>query len=448
MNKYKISSLFLILLIVTVVFAGCTSEMPYDENRVSLEIGFNENLGTVEVEGDEIEPGEEFIFEQGTEVTLEAIPDEGAEFERWENIDETDEEITIVMDEDLSVIAEFTATAEVDVTVEHELDFEPIDDYLDRLEEDARAEELYIELIREDDTTHTFTVNVDEEFEEKYETGITVEEEATYDMNVELRGSFVEEDTETAMQSEEPKAFYAGEKEEVEITPGAGEMETIDVNIRPQTAESLTVKMTSPDDALEELEELKLEHASYHEDDSHLARRKAVKDYVGDADEGEVKFEDGEIYNDEEFEMKPGRWDVSLVFDEHSQLEVEEDIILLPREEKRIDLVVYWEEGDLVVELAWELPPSAPENVEAETTEDGIQVSWDSVEEAESYTVVRREPEGNDYWQPIAEGVEDTEYIDEDAMPGVIYEYAVVAVNEYGLTSDYSEPTEEIILEE
>jgi len=97
--------------------------------------------------------------------------------------------------------------------------------------------------------------------------------------------------------------------------------------------------------------------------------------------------------------------------------------------------------------ISYELPPSAPTNVSAIMVDNGIKISWDEVDDAVSYNVVRKEPEGRNYWTLIDSNVTGNNIIDTSVTPTVKYQYAVVAVDENGLTSDYSEPTNEIIFE-
>jgi len=59
--------------------------------------------GTVEVDGEEVEDGWTQEYEEGTDVMLEAIPEEGWEFDEWDGIDETGEQITITMDDDIEI---------------------------------------------------------------------------------------------------------------------------------------------------------------------------------------------------------------------------------------------------------------------------------------------------------------------------------------------------------
>ena len=428
MVKIKTISILMILLAGSALFGGCTSDMPYAENRVNLQIEYNDNLGKVEVEGEQVNPGEKLIYENGTELTLEAIPDEGSEFEQWSTIEETDKKITIVMDDDLSLIAEFSASAELTVNVEHELEIQEMESYLERLREDTRAEELYVELLKDETAVHTYSINVDEEFKDSYSTGITVKEIGTYSIVVELRGSFFENETAARMQNEGQRTFYKGREDDVEIRPDV--MESVEIQARPSTADSLTIQMTSPDDALENLFELKLEHASS------LTERQAAQEYVGDADYGEVIFEDGEIYNEEEFEMMPGNWDLGLVFHD-TRVEIEE-LILLPCEEKKIELEIYREYGDIVVNIIIAESPSAPTNlrVEEKETEKYLRWDWDG-EGAAEFTILRTETDDLtevDYLEPVTEeSIEEMMYPIQDLEAG--YYYWVRAYDEDGYSS-------------
>lgn len=64
--------------------------------------------GTVEVDGDEVENGQTFEFEEGTNVTLEGVADEGFEFVAWGgNATGNETAIEITMDEDKEISANF-----------------------------------------------------------------------------------------------------------------------------------------------------------------------------------------------------------------------------------------------------------------------------------------------------------------------------------------------------
>lgn len=76
-------------------------EEPAEEYTLTIN---TEGEGTVDIEPDEEK------YEEGTEVELEAIPDDGWEFDEWSgDIEETEEEITVTMDNDKNITAHFGA---------------------------------------------------------------------------------------------------------------------------------------------------------------------------------------------------------------------------------------------------------------------------------------------------------------------------------------------------
>ncbi|MEF8835299.1 MAG: M14 family zinc carboxypeptidase [Candidatus Thermoplasmatota archaeon] len=84
-----------------------------DEKKITVEVIETYDLminiegeGTVEVDGEEVEDGWTQEYVDGTNVTLEAIPDDNWEFYEWKGTD-TGEEITITMDEDKEITAVF-----------------------------------------------------------------------------------------------------------------------------------------------------------------------------------------------------------------------------------------------------------------------------------------------------------------------------------------------------
>ncbi|MFP4142822.1 MAG: InlB B-repeat-containing protein [Thermoplasmata archaeon] len=79
---------------------------PYAPELYELTINI-EGQGTVEVYGEEVEDGWTQEYVEGTELTLEAIPDEGYEFDEWTGTDQTGDEINITMDEDKDITAHF-----------------------------------------------------------------------------------------------------------------------------------------------------------------------------------------------------------------------------------------------------------------------------------------------------------------------------------------------------
>jgi len=105
-----------------------------------------EGEGTVEIDPDQDE------YEEGTEVNLKAIPDEGVDFAYWENapaqvVDATESEIEITMEDDYDITAHFLESREFSlnvqgngtVNVEHWIDGEweevpesPVDDEMSK----------------------------------------------------------------------------------------------------------------------------------------------------------------------------------------------------------------------------------------------------------------------------------------------------------------------------
>jgi len=69
--------------------------------------------GTVEVAGDAVEDGWSEEYEEGTELSLEAIAEEGWQFEEWTgDVEEYDEDITITLEGDMDITAQFTEVGE------------------------------------------------------------------------------------------------------------------------------------------------------------------------------------------------------------------------------------------------------------------------------------------------------------------------------------------------
>ncbi len=178
---------------------------------------------TVDVEGEgtvDIDPEQE-EYEEGTEVTLSAIPDEGWYFEEWTgDYEGTEEEITITMDEDKEITAWFEEEEEVPpmyaLTVntegEGEVEIDP------EQEEYEEGTEVNLSAIPDEGWTFTnwtgdhegeeenITITMDEDkevtanFEEEEEAPYTVEQEDGNYYNVTLftepviEGRLVDED--------------------------------------------------------------------------------------------------------------------------------------------------------------------------------------------------------------------------------------------------------------
>ncbi len=79
----------------------------WQEEEVELTINID-GEATVEVDGEEVEDGWTGTYEDGTDVNLKAIPEEGWYFVEWTgNYEGTEEEMTITMDEDKEITAHF-----------------------------------------------------------------------------------------------------------------------------------------------------------------------------------------------------------------------------------------------------------------------------------------------------------------------------------------------------
>lgn len=73
--------------------------------------------------------------------------------------------------------------------------------------------------------------------------------------------------------------------------------------------------------------------------------------------------------------------------------------------------------------------PNAPSNLAATSGTDQIVLDWQSVSEAESYTVYRSTSSGSaSSGSPVGTDLTDTEYTDTDVSNGVTYYYQVTAV--------------------
>ncbi len=96
-----------VILLISAAFTGCVED---DDEMFELNVG-TDGEGTVDIEPEQDE------YEEGTEVTLTANPDEDWGFVEWTGTDETGEEITISMDEDKTITAVFEEDVVVDTYI-------------------------------------------------------------------------------------------------------------------------------------------------------------------------------------------------------------------------------------------------------------------------------------------------------------------------------------------
>jgi len=185
--------------------------------------------GTVYVDGDEVElPYEEEYF-QGTEVELEAVPDEGYRFSHWEGDVhedyEEDAEITITMDADKTLTANFEEipTYELTINAEEGGTTDPAPDTYTYEE----GEEVTVEAIPDDgyvfdewtgdytgtDAEITFVIEEDMEITAWFEEEVVVEE---YDLTINIEGQG------TTDPAEGTHTYEEGTEVTVEATPDEG----------------------------------------------------------------------------------------------------------------------------------------------------------------------------------------------------------------------------------
>jgi len=101
------------------------------------------------------------------------------------------------------------------------------------------------------------------------------------------------------------------------------------------------------------------------------------------------------------------------------------------------------ETGTLEVEILWDLPPNAPNNLTAKTAElneeKAIELNWNEVIDADSYKVFRRNTTLYlNHFTLIESDINNNKYIDINLDEEHFYEYKVISVNEIGVCSDYS----------
>ncbi len=182
----------------------------FDTDQITYELEINiEGKGTVEVDGTEFADGDTDTYLDGTDLTLEADPAEGWEFDEWQGTDETGESIIITMDEDKEITAifqedvvvetyELTLTIEGPGTVYYDLDPEAIDIYEDEVED------IWVLTLEEGTEV---TLYIDEDDEENFE---------NWDLPDTLTDELDEYDLEIVFEMDEDKEITAN-FEEVDV---------------------------------------------------------------------------------------------------------------------------------------------------------------------------------------------------------------------------------------
>ena len=82
--------------------------------------------------------------------------------------------------------------------------------------------------------------------------------------------------------------------------------------------------------------------------------------------------------------------------------------------------------------------PPVPKNLTAKAGDEKVDLSWDEVDNADSYTIKRSKTEGEPY-ETIAEDITETSYTDKDVENGTTYYYVVSAVIDGNETENSNE---------
>ena len=296
--------------------------------------------GTIEVDGEKVNewPYNE-RYEEGTEIDLEAIPDEGYEFVEWTgDYEGTDEEITLTMDDDQEVTAHFaikTYDLSVDEDGQGEVEIDPDEDEYDHstyVNLEAIPEEgwEFVEWTGDyggEDEVITITMDEDKEvtavFEEIPAYELTVEIEGAGEVEVDPEEDEYEEGTDVTLTADADEHWYfaewtgdyEGEDEEITITMDEDKDITA---VFEESTYSLTFEVIDDDD------EDPIE-------DAEIVLEKDGEEWEGETDEdGIYTFTDLEPGNYEwevshdDYESEDG--EIDLTEDTTITVELEEDV--------------------------------------------------------------------------------------------------------------------------
>lgn len=90
-------------------------------------------------------------------------------------------------------------------------------------------------------------------------------------------------------------------------------------------------------------------------------------------------------------------------------------------------------------------PPASPTGLESASQDGAIGLGWDASSGADMYRVYRSTSSGVDAsGSPLANGIEETEYVDESVDNGTTYYYVVTAVVSEGGQTAESDPSNEV----
>ncbi|MEJ6952569.1 Ig-like domain-containing protein [Natronospora cellulosivora (SeqCode)] len=174
-----------------------------------------------------------------------------------------------------------------------------------------------------------------------------------YTAKVELYGKLTED--------KEIKVLYEGVSTSEVIE--AGSIASIEVKVKPLPAQSLTIEVDSNVDVSEITLRLP------------CAEEKLTKEYTGP-----ISFEHGE----EGLDLRPARWLIEVLLDTNSSKTLE--VLLLPTQEKNLNIVVNEENGELEIIIDTHSSPDAPTGFFINN--DGA-LEWEAQDGIDTYTIFR-----------------------------------------------------------
>ncbi len=254
-----------------------------------------------------------------------------------------------------------------------------------------------------------------------------------YDVEVYLRGEYTENESEVDISF--------GYKDDIVVYEGETTIETVDVDLNDG---ALHLTADVPDDADNGKLDL-VELREFDGDDPYDVEYQK-EDWNGELVEW-GNYEDVPAERQED-DLAPRQYEIYVEWTDSSTTEGDHEqrlsIHVLPGVEKAVNITFL--DGEMQIDIDYELPLEAPEDVWIDEDSPN-KLRWDEVDEAVKYHIVRKNvsdftDEDDRYWEVVATA-EDIPYeIDiEDRGEDEHYEFTVVAVDEEGLTSDYSEET-------
>ena len=253
------------------------------------------------------------------------------------------------------------------------------------VEKNITIEKIVVTLDDENEEPITEEKMIGEEIKKDYEVIVKDVMAGEYDVNVKLFGWIRDENPEEVNSRE----LYNGKAEGLTVDPDA--IVDVDVDVTPLEWESLEVNLRDSEGSgiLENLEKVRLEHPTlgyYAEDQKYFDQETPA--FFGEGDFGKGQ-------------RVASRWHVVFEFATGDEYIDREDwkieILLLPTEERVIEVNIVQEGSEIIIGVDVEESPDTPENLRVE---DGNLV-WDSVEEADYYTVLWAEDDDPDYREPL-----------------------------------------------